>query len=210
VTRIDLSAFEHRGSSDEGTGRDRWEVRLVNAWIRATLPRLLASVPPGPVLDAGCGEQPFRVLIEAHARHYIGMDAVQNSNHTVTVIGDLESVPAAGPQYPFVLCTEVLEHVADINRSFDGLRRLTARGGVVVLTVPFLFPVHMAPFDFRRLTEYGISRLADDHGFAVVSYERLGCATDSLATLVSDASILPATTAPYDRLKARLLRLTQS
>jgi hypothetical protein len=210
MSAIDLSAFEHRVSYDEGLGRDRWEVRSVNAWIRQKLPRLLSAVAPGPVLDAGCGEQPFRALIEANARQYIGMDAVQNSSHTVAVLSDLESVQASGPRYPFVLCTEVLEHVADIDRSFAGLRRLTAPGGIVMLTVPFLFPVHMEPFDFRRLTEYGISRLAADHGFTVISFERLGRATDGLATLLTDLSVLPATTAPYDRVKARLLRLAKS
>jgi Methyltransferase domain len=210
VTTIEQSAFQHRLPSDEGTGRDRWEVRIVNRWIREKLPRLLSAVALGPVLDAGCGEQPYRALIEANARPYVGMDAVQNSSRTVSVIGVLESVPASGPQYPFVLCTEVLEHVADIDRSFAGLRRLTAPGGIVMLTVPFLFPVHMEPFDFRRLTEYGISQLAADHGFAVISFERLGCVTDSLATLLTDTSVLPATTAPYDRVKARLLRHAKS
>jgi methyltransferase family protein len=210
VTPPDLSAFEHRTSYDEVTGRDRWEVRIVNAWIRATLPPLLATVAPGPVIDAGCGEQPFRALVEANARQYVGMDAIQNRHNSVAVLSDLESVPATGPRYPFVLCTEVLEHVVDIDRSFQGLRRLTAPGGIVVLTVPFIFPVHMEPFDFRRLTVSGISQLAADHGFEVVSFERLGRATDGLATLLADASVLPATRAPYDRVKARLLRMAKS
>jgi methyltransferase family protein len=210
VTAVDLSAFAHRASYDEVTGRDRWEVRIVDSWIRATLPPLLAKVPPGPVIDAGCGEQPFRALVEANGRQYVGMDAIQNSNNSVTVLSDLESVPASSPRYPFVLCTEVLEHVVEIDRSFEGLRRLTAPGGCVVLTVPFMFPVHMEPFDFRRLTEYGISRLAADQGFEVASIERLGRATDGLATLLADASVLPATRAPYDRVKARLLRMAKS
>jgi hypothetical protein len=210
VTAPDLSAFSHRASYEGGTGRDRWETRIVNAWVHATVPQLLATVAPGPVIDAGCGEQPFRALIEGHARQYVGMDAVQNSSRSVAVLSDLESVPATGPRYPVVLCTEVLEHVADIDRSFDGLRHLTAPGGCVVLTVPFIFPVHMEPFDFRRLTEYGIARLAADHGFDVVSFERLGRTTDGLATLLEDASVLPATPAPYDRVKARLLRMAKS
>jgi hypothetical protein len=210
VTESDLSAFTHRLSYEGGTGRDRWEVRIVNAWVRATVPPLLASVAPGPVIDAGCGEQPFRTLIEAHAREYVGMDAVQNSSRSVALLSDLESVPAASPCYPVVLCTEVLEHVVDIDRSFAGLRRLTAPGGCVVLTVPFIYPVHMEPFDFRRLTEYGIAQLAHAHGFDVMSFERLGRTTDSLATLLEDASVLPATPAPYDRVKARLLRMAKS
>jgi Methyltransferase domain len=210
VIASDLTAFGHRLSYDGETGRDRWEVRIVNAWVRATMPPLLGSAVPGPVIDAGCGEQPFRALIEAHARQYVGMDVVQNGSRSVTVLSDLESVPAAGPRYPVVLCTEVLEHVADIDRSFAGLRRLTAPGGYVMLTVPFIYPVHMEPFDFRRLTEYGIAQLADAHGFDVVSFERLGRTTDSLATLLEDASVLPATPAPYDRAKARLVRIAKS
>ena len=161
------------------------------------MPPLLASAAPGPVIDAGCGEQPFRALIEAHARQYVGMDAVQNGRGSVAVLSDLESVPATGPRYPVVLCTEVLEHVADINRSFAGLRRLTAPGGCVVLTVPFTYPVHMAPFDFRRLTQYGIAQLADAHGFDIVSFERLGRTTDSLATLLEDASVCRRLPPPY-------------
>ena len=210
MTRAGLSTFVHRATYDAGAGRDRWEVRVVNAWVRATMPPLLASAPPGPVLDAGCGEQPFRGLIEANARQYVGMDAVQNSTSTVAMLGDLESVPPPAVRYACVLCTEVLEHVVDIDRSFAGLRRLAAPGGYIVLTVPFLFPVHMEPFDFRRLTEYGISQLASDHGFEVAVFERLGRATDALAMLLEDASVLPATPAPYDRVKARLLRTAKT
>ena len=210
MTAPGLTAFDHRLSYEGETGRDRWEVRIVNAWVRTTMPPLLASAVAGPVIDAGCGEQPFRALIEAHARQYVGMDVVQNGSRSVAVLSDLENVPAASPCYPVVLCTEVLEHVADIDRSFAGLRRLTAPGGCVVLTVPFVYPVHMAPFDFRRLTEYGIAQLAAAHGFEVVSFERLGRTTDGLATLLEDASVLPATPAPYDRAKARLLRVAKS
>jgi hypothetical protein len=89
VIAPDLPAFEHRLSYEGETGRDRWEVRLVNAWVRATVPPLLASAAPGPVLDAGRGEQPFRALIESHARQYVGMDVVQNGSHSVAVLSDL-------------------------------------------------------------------------------------------------------------------------
>ena len=119
-------------------------------------------------------------------------------------------MPAAGPRYPVVLCTEVLEHVADIDRSFAGLRRLTAPGGCVVLTVPFIYPVHMAPFDFRRLTQYGIAQLADATASTSCRSSASAATTDGLATLLEDASVLPATPAPYNHAKARLLRMAKS
>ncbi len=206
----DLSAYAHRTSYADDRGRDRWEVRLVNRWISSVLPRHLPHAPAGPVLDVGCGEQPFRSLVETHRRGYVGMDVVQNSAGTVTVFGDLEHVRADTTQYPFVLCTEVLEHVADIDLSFRGLRRLTLTGGLVVITVPFLFPVHMAPYDFRRLTEYGVAKLAADHGFAVVSRERLGGATDALATLVEDISVLPSERTFRSRAKTQMLRAVKA
>jgi hypothetical protein len=210
VSAADLSAFEHRASYGDVEGRDRWEVRAVNGWISATLPALLDTAPVGAVLDAGCGEQPFRPLVEASGRTYVGMDVVQNASRTVAIFGDLEHVEASAPQYPFVLCTEVLEHVVDIDLSFRGLRRLTLPGGLVMITVPFLFPVHMEPYDFRRLTEYGVARLAADHGFSVVSSARLGRATDALATLMADISVLPAAPTLRSRAKTRVLRVAQA
>ena len=76
--------------------------------------------------------------------------------------------------------------------------------------MPFLFPVHMEPYDFRRLTQYGLAQLAADHGFEVVSSERLGRATDALATLMADVSILPAAPTLRSRLKARVLRAAKA
>ena len=210
MTVDDLSAYEHRVSYGDDPGRDRWEVRVVNRWISAALPALLDVAPAGAVLDVGCGEQPFRALVGARRRGYVGMDVIQNSSQTVTVFGDLEHVEASATPYPFVLCTEVLEHVVDIDLSFRGLRRLTAPGGFVMMTVPFLFPVHMEPYDFRRLTQYGVARLAADHGFEVVSSARLGSASEALATLVEDISILPAARTLRSRAKARMLRAAKA
>jgi len=210
MTAVDLSAFPHRASYAEVDGRDRWEVRVVNRWVSATLPSLCATAPRGAVLDVGCGEQPFRPVVEANRRDYVGMDVVQNAGGTVTVFGDLEHVDPSDVRYPIVLCTEVLEHVADIALSFRGLRRLTLDGGFVAMTVPFLFPVHMEPYDFRRLTEQGVARLAADHGFRVESSARLGSAADAIATLVADISVLPLGPTFRSRAKTRVLRAVKS
>jgi hypothetical protein len=210
VTQVDLSSFDHRTSYADVEGRDRWEVRVVNQWISATLPSIVAAAPAGAVLDVGCAEQPFRALVEANHRAYVGMDVVQNRRGTVSVVGDLEHVEASATGYPVVLCTEVLEHVVDIDLAFRGLRRLTLTGGMVVLTVPFLFPVHMEPYDYRRLTGNGVARLAADHGFAVLSCVRLGSAADAVATLMSDISVLPATRTFRSHVKTGILRAAKA
>jgi hypothetical protein len=61
----------------------------------------------------------------------------------------------------------------------------------VVLTVPFVFPLHMEPYDFRRLTLLRLERLAAAHGFRVEASARLGRLRTCSRMLVADASILP-------------------
>ena len=170
--------------------------------------RCLASASPaGAVLDVGCAEQPFRALIESSGRHYVGMDVVQNRTRSVAILSTLEAAPSPVRPFQVILCTEVLEHVADIDAAFAGLRRLTASGGAVVMTVPFMFPLHMEPYDFRRLTLHGVRRLAADHGFAVEAATPLGALPEVLATLIADASVLPVSRSPIARAKVGLLRL---
>ena len=186
--RLPTSRRSNTASVRRGDGRDRWEVRIVNAWIRATVPPLLASAAPGPVIDAGCGEQPFPALIEAHARQYVGMDAVQNGRGSVAVLSDLESVPAAGPRYPVVLCTEVLEHVADINESFAGLREADRsrrlRGADRAVHLPGAHGALRLPAAdrVRHRATRGV------HGSTSCRWSASAGRADSLATLLEDAS----------------------
>ena len=205
---VALSSFDHRRDYADQAGRDRWTVRVVNAWVRSALPPLLdAANRSGPVLDVGCAEQPFRALIESSGQRYVGMDVVQNSTRSVDIVSSLEDAPPPAQAHPVILCTEVLEHVADIDAAFTGLRRLVSSHGAVVLTVPFIFPLHMEPYDFRRLTRHGVQRLAADHGFSVEASTPLGRLPEVLATLIEDASILPASGSLYAKGKVGLLRV---
>ncbi|MGH9141772.1 MAG: class I SAM-dependent methyltransferase [Vicinamibacterales bacterium] len=208
IDAVALSSFSHRRDYADVAGRDRWTVRVVNDWVRAALPPLLA-VPSrsSAVLDVGCAQQPFRPLIESSGLQYVGMDVVQNRARTVDIISTLEDAPTPMPAYPVLLCTEVLEHVGDIDAAFAGLRRLVSPGGAVLLTVPFIFPLHMEPYDFRRLTLHGVQRLAADHGFAVEQSAPLGGLSDVLATLIEDASILPSSPSLSAKASVGLLRL---
>jgi hypothetical protein len=134
------------------------------------------------------------------------MDVVQNSTGSVALVSTIEDAPPPPEPFSVILCTEVLEHVVDVDAAFAGLRRLIADGGIVVLTVPFVFPLHMEPCDFRRLTLHGAGQLAGDHGFRVESATRLGGLPDVLATLVADASILPIPGSLYSKVKVGALR----
>ncbi|MEM5871825.1 MAG: class I SAM-dependent methyltransferase [Candidatus Aenigmatarchaeota archaeon] len=82
------------------------------------------------VLDVGCGEQPFRSVIEQYGFCYKGLDRRQNSKQNVDII-----VPIDDPlfdnysiePFDFVLCTEVLEHVANWEVAFKNIAKLTKK-----------------------------------------------------------------------------------
>lgn len=198
------------------TGRDRHNVRVVGQWVTETLQELLAAGGPGArLLDVGCGEQPFRPVVIEGGGVYTGFDIEQNVARTVDVVGALDEAlpspwPGDAPPYDLVLCTEVLEHVFDLDVAFANLRTLLVPGGRLIATVPFIFPVHMEPADYHRLTPYSIARFAARHGFELEQHVRLGSAVDVAMTVLEDVSILPATRSLGPRIRVRLLRTARS
>jgi len=114
---------------------------------------ILESLPAseGRVLDVGCGRQPFRHLFETRGYTYVSTDA-QNPLGIVDVVAEIDKdLPAAllarGP-FDFILCTEVLEHVADWHKVFANFSLLLKSGARLLVTCPHFYILHEAPYDF--------------------------------------------------------------
>lgn len=68
-----------------------------------------------------------------------------------------------GP-FDLVICEQVLEHVIDPITAVRTLRRLCRPGGHVLVSTPFLVPIHGAPGDYWRFTPDGLGRLLRTQG----------------------------------------------
>ena len=92
--------------------------------------------PGGKALDVGCGRQPFRRVLEGYGFAYTGMDtqAAEGVTHVAAIDGALPPETIAEGPFAFLLCTEVLEHVADWTAAFENFARLTSAGSKVLLT----------------------------------------------------------------------------
>ncbi|MBS1790798.1 MAG: class I SAM-dependent methyltransferase [Acidobacteria bacterium] len=214
MATIDQNQFVHRVSYEElPVGRDRYHVACLAQWLPNILRKCVRETKGiEAVLDVGCGEQPLRELIESLGATYLGMDVCQNAQANVEVIGAIDD-PALIPEklngnaYALIVCTEVLEHVADWATGLANLRNLLKSGGRLILTVPFSFPLHMEPFDFYRVTPHGIRKLADQYGFEIEQQECLGNALDVLSTVLDDVSILPSNRNLTNRIKSRMTQV---
>jgi SAM-dependent methyltransferase len=151
------------------SGRALFAVRrLVDLQTRTVYDFLKLTVPPmqGEVLDVGCGESPFAHLLTAGAS-YTGVDIIEAEQFGMTrkdnvIAFDGRVLPFPDDRFDHIICTEVIEHVDDPQAFVAELKRVLKCGGTLVATIPFSARVHHEPFDFRRLTVWGLKRLFSD------------------------------------------------
>jgi SAM-dependent methyltransferase len=140
--------------------------------LRRSLPRL-----SGVLVDVGCGYQPYRPLLvspSSAVSRYIGLDLLGTKYGNPDVAWDGVTIPMANATVDAVLLTEVLEHCACPGDLLGEVHRILRPGGVVFLTVPFIWPLHDVPQDQYRLTPFAVARLLEDSGFARPQVEAHG------------------------------------
>ena len=120
-------------------------------------------------LDVGCGSKPYESLFEFG--DYIGIDVEisghDHSNSIIDVFYDGKNIPFEDDSFSHIFCSEVLEHVEDPLSLIKEMHRVLAPGGKMLVTVPFIWPVHEAPYDFYRYTKWGIESVLRRGGFGV-------------------------------------------
>lgn len=165
--------------------------RFIVGNLARVVPELIRAFAPGDgtALDVGCGRQPFRALLAAQGLGYVGLDTQQNVDQSVDVVCPIDGplpaeLTAQGP-YSFVLCTEVLEHVADWSSAFENMAGLLRPGGRALITCPHVYPLHEEPYDFWRPTVYALRYFATRSGLRVIEEQRLGDGWDVLGTMLA-------------------------
>ena len=158
-------------------------------------------------LDAGCGMQPFRPIIEAGGYTYTGLDVVQNRAGTVDLVSTLDGIRSKQwcevGLFDFILCTEVLEHVAGWEGAFENIAASLAPRGRVLITCPHFYPLHEVPFDFWRPTPYAVEHFALSNALKVIHLEMAGGPWEVLGTLLAETHCYPMTNRLMDRIVAK-------
>jgi SAM-dependent methyltransferase len=143
----------------------------------------------GTLLDAGAGNQPYGTWYAPLVKRAVSVDAAPILG--LNALAMVDHLPFADGRFDTVLATEVLEHVDDAERAVAEIYRVLRPGGHVLATVPYLYPTHEPPYDFRRFTHYGLRRLLERHGFTDVEVTSKGGA----GALVAHYAVLAATAA---------------
>lgn len=130
----------------------------------------------GRVIDLGCGSAQYKHDILIASDEYIGVDW-ENSAHDqshVDVFTDLnETLPFDEGYADTIVSFQVMEHLREPDRFLAECFRTLKDGGCIYISVPFMWHVHDAPYDFFRYTRYGLEYLLKKNGFDKVQVEEM-------------------------------------
>lgn len=110
----------------------------------------------GRLIDIGCGNSPFRHLLDPARTQYQGIDvevaASFGYKNPDTVYYDGKVIPFPDDSFDAVLCTEVLEHVPEAGPFVREMHRVLKPGGLALVTLPWSARFHYQPHDYHRYT----------------------------------------------------------
>ena len=117
----------------------------------------------GTCMDFGCGTQPYKGLL--HVDEYIGVEIETDDKREGIIYYDGHRLPFADERFDSIISSEVFEHIDNVEEILAELYRVLKDGGVMLLTVPFVYPKHCWPFDYKRYTTQGLKSLVANAGF---------------------------------------------
>jgi SAM-dependent methyltransferase len=117
----------------------------------------------GKVLDIGCGQSPYRYLLNQSVTEYKGIDVVEASSFDYAnndiILFNGEHIPFPDNIFDAVICTEVLEHVYNYQTLVDEMYRVCKPSAKLIITIPFSARYHYIPYDYFRYTPSALEKI---------------------------------------------------
>lgn len=134
-----------------------------------TIPALLKQGEKYRILDYGCGARPYEYLFNGHIEQYTGVDVGDNPKADF-LINPSDRLQFQDNSFDFVLSSQVLEHVKDVDQYMGECLRVLKPGGILLISTHGTWQFHASPYDFNRWTYLGLKYLLERSGFTVIDY----------------------------------------
>lgn len=96
------------------------------------------------------------------------LDIIQNND--IDICADVENLGFSDASIDRFVCISVLEHVQNPGKAMSEMLRCLKPGGQILLSVPWMFEMHMEPRDYFRYTVEGIELLCGGARIVKVMY----------------------------------------
>lgn len=123
------------------------------------------------LLDIGSKNRRYDMFFP-YAKEIVAIDKSPIPGNNI-IRAEVEQLPFSSGSFESVICFEVLEYVINAQRALAEIRRVMKTDGILILSAPFLGPVH-GDIDSVRYTYRGWELLLQNAGFAITDYQRIG------------------------------------
>lgn len=141
----------------------------------------------GRLMDFGCGSKPYRSLFNVD--EYIGVDyenpGHSHTNESIDVFYNGETIPFSNEYFDSILCSEVIEHVFNLQDILKELNRVLKPKGKILLTCPFVWTEHEIPHDFARYTRFALKEMLEKNGFEIIAFSKSGSFFSAIFQLIA-------------------------
>ena len=150
-------------------------------------------------MDFGCGSKPYKSLF--NVEEYLGVDYYNeghpHENEQIDVFYDGKSLPFPDNYFDSVLCSEVFEHIFNLDEILKEINRVMKPGSQIMITCPFVWNEHEVPYDFARYTRFALQDMLNKNGFEILHFEKAG----NFITTITQLWILYWHTILYKKIK---------
>lgn len=155
-----------------------WWGALTNPFYfaRRGILRAVKEIAPtlsGRCLDIGCGNKQY-LRYYTHVSEYVGLeyDTPSNRHKKADAFYDGTHFPFDDESFDVAVSNEVFEHVFNPKEHLAEIHRVLKPGGLLFMTVPFVWDEHEQPHDFARYTSFGLRYLLEAAGFEVCTVHK--------------------------------------
>jgi len=131
--------------------------------------KLLTTIDKSIVLEIGSGNSNIGLLLKP-SNHLITLDYPATNKRYKShpdIFADAAQLPVKSESVDAALLLEVAEHIAHDVVSIKEVFRVLKKSGIFYFSVPFIYPMHDQPNDYRRYTLHGVKMLLADNGFNI-------------------------------------------
>lgn len=133
----------------------------------------------GKLVDIGCGRMPYRKQFEPLVESYTGIDhpkvsRLYTSANKPDVLADAKELPFPENSFDTALLIQVLEHVDSPDKVIKEAARVLKPNGVLIISVPFFYPLHDMPHDWGRYTSTALKSFVSQSSLRLVKLKAQG------------------------------------